>query len=120
MKAVDVTDLHIRPVPKELYEKVLCTNCKGQAARWELAEGANPAWSYSCSLCFLYEMPSMKVQRAEVDGLVVQVEEACGSTFPRNPEGRLALPNDGDRLAFGVVMSQRFTSLRNKHGGFNK
>jgi hypothetical protein len=117
-KAVDLGGIPIRPLPKEMFESVLCTNCKEQAAKWELAKGAEQAWTYCCSFCLLYEMPQTKEQRLQVDYLIDEVEKKAKTGFSRKEDGRLITAQDADRIAFGIVMSQRFMESRMLRGGF--
>jgi hypothetical protein len=118
-KAVDLGGVPIRPLPKEMFETVLCTNCREQAAKWEFAQGAQTAWSFSCSKCLLYEVPNLKEQRLQVDFLVDEIERAMKTAFPRDPEGRVVLVKDADRIAFGIVMAQRFMQSSTLRGGFS-
>ena len=116
-QVVEIGSLSLRPLPKELFESVLCTNCKKNAARWEFAEGASPAKTFACSLCFLYEVPQLKEQRKQVDHLISEVEQQMSHRFPRDEDLRLILPNDADRVAFGIIMARRFMQSRMLRGG---
>jgi len=117
-RSVDIGKLPIRPLPKEMFEIVVCTNCMTRPAKWEFAEGAQAARAFSCSHCFLYEIPQLQEQRIQVDLLVDQVEKKTNLFFKRDEQGRLSEPNDADRIAFGIVMSQRFLQSRTLRGGF--
>jgi hypothetical protein len=117
-KAVDITGISVRPMPKELFETVACTHCKSRPARWEFAEGPQRAWTFSCSNCFLYEVPQMREQRAQLDSYLEELAEMISTGFPREADGRLREAKDADRAAFGIVMTQRFMQSRTLRGGF--
>lgn len=115
-KSVDITGFPIRPVPQELHQTAVCTNCQRNAARWEFAEGARTAYTFACSLCLLYE--ALKEQRLQVEHMTEQVEKKIATVFPRDETGRLRSTNDADRIAFGIVMAQRFMLAKSRAGGF--
>ncbi len=117
-KSVDISGMSLRPVPTELHEKVMCTNCQKNAARWEFAEGAAPASAFACSSCLLYEVPRLKEQRLQLEFLVSGVEKRVSTIFDRDAEGRLSNTDDADRIAFGLVMTNRFMQSRVLRGGF--
>lgn len=118
-KSVDLQGVHVRPLPKEIVNSVLCTHCKQHAAKWEFAEGAQTAQVFSCSFCFLYELPALRDQRLQLDWLIEMVEKSIADLFPRDEESRLRVPEHADRIAFGIVMTQRFMQSRTLAGGFS-
>lgn len=117
--AVNIDGFPIRPLPQELFNKVGCTNCQIRSARWELAEGSKETNNFACSMCFLYGIDKLKEQREALDSMVAEVEKAVGYEFPRDEYGRVCVEHDTDRLAFGIVMSQRFFASRTVRGSFS-
>lgn len=111
-KSVQIGALDVRPLPTETADMVPCTHCRTNAAKWELARPATPAWNFCCSICFLYELPVTRVQRDAVNWLATQVEVVLGKQFPRDAEGCLIREEDADRLTAGILMTQRYERQR--------
>lgn len=106
MRSVNIGKLAVRPIPKEIMEKVGCTHCQNRPARWEIGE-----WNFGCSPCFLYGMDLMKKQREAIDDLVSKVEAATGESFERI-DGMVCREEDADRIVMGIVMAQRYELTR--------
>ena len=106
MKSVNIGNLAVRPLPREIVGKVSCTHCRVRPARWEIND-----WSYGCSFCFLYGMDMLKEQQEALVAMVEGVEQNIGEVFPR-VDGVLAREEDADRIAMGIVMAQRFELAR--------
>ena len=102
MKSVNIGALAVRPVPKEVVDKVSCTHCQIRGARWEIGE-----WNYACSTCFLYELPLLRSQQEALGVLIAAVEKAVGYVFPRNDDNRIE-GSDADRVVSGIILAQRF------------
>jgi hypothetical protein len=112
MKSVYIDAIPVRPLPKELEDRVGCVHCRARPARWELAQGKELAWSYSCSLCFLYEIPSLVEQSAAVANLIALVERQRAVTFIKDAEGHLQDAADADRVVSGIVIADRYMTAR--------
>lgn len=104
-RSVVLNGLPIRPIPKELLNTVVCTDCQQNPARWELGPPSPTAPNYACSFCFLYKI--VKSQREQVDWLIREAERARGVIFHRNSDGLLVVEEDADCIAFAVVAGNK-------------
>lgn len=118
-KSIDLGGLALRPLPTEMFDKVICTNCRATQARWEVARSAELSWSYACSCCFLYEVPLMRAQRALLESLISAVELERREVFERDEGGRISNAK-ADLVLFGVVLADRvLRANRQKGSGLN-
>jgi len=108
-RAVDIGGLLIRPVPANL--NAGCMHCRTETARWELARTPKADDYLCCSICLLYEHPTLKDQRDRVDELSYAVETKMERPFARDTEGRLTHAPDADRLAGAIVVVQRYSRI---------
>ena len=114
-KPVLLGKLVVRPVPPELTDKVGCTHCRENPARWDF--GQSTPWSYVCSRCFLYHVATIKEQRERVDALIRAAEHERGVTFHRDSNGALIEERDADCIAFAIVASNKAIQARHRSHG---
>lgn len=105
------------PLPKHLWDSA-CSCCDKMQARWALrttllvASEADPI--VFCSGCFLYESAWAQENRGKVKKLAKDVEIERHKRFDRDKNGHLCVPDDCNRLAAAVALSQRLVSTRAK------
>lgn len=106
-QSVTLQGLPVRPVPRELLDKVVCTHCKENPARWEVGPALEGSWNYACSFCFLYALPVVCEQRPQLNWLIREAEKARGVIFQRNKDGALIKELDADCIAFAIVAGNK-------------
>lgn len=111
MRSVDTSKIDVRPLPSDK-DLVSCTSCRKAQARWELAKGLEIAIHFVCSICLLYRLPAMQAQRPALDGLIEAVEKTIGTRFDREADGSIQHIEDANRIAYGIVMAQRYERSR--------
>jgi hypothetical protein len=114
-KSVDLQGLVVRPVPPELLDKVVCTNCQENPARWDFGEKAE--WNYTCSFCFLYKLKLLCDQRSKIDWLIRETEKVRGVAFLCHENGILSKEVDADCIAFAIVAGNKVFDARQQRLG---
>lgn len=107
---------YLRPLPKEMWG-IGCSMCRKTQSNWEVGRRPlNPEDDIEvepvCSLCFLYESwPNEENLEEDLVNLIEQVELQIGEKFDKDPKGRLAVAEDGNRILFSMVMTTRFVQM---------
>lgn len=109
---MSIKELHIPArVLRPKQELILhCANCDKPQARWDVVI-RNEQGGYDpqdiCALCFLYESEWGQKRREQIDGVIARVEVKKSLSYMRDPEQRLLLCADADKILGGIAVASR-------------